>query len=235
MDPSKWPPMAEQAEKRLLYVITFLETGSKARALKESGFTSPNAHHRVLEHLKQHGTLAEAPHVRPPAKFTDEVLAEAMDHLLSCDHLLRTPELVAYLQQQCLLDEHTDNHNFLQHFKQYLGEQGLTLKVADTASIFRITEKTSEERLKFCKQYEPLLQSSLLLGNMVVCDETTFEESPHPKGSLLPPTALLAGPCIPPAAGPLLAAAAAPSCPCCPASLQPHGRGSCWLLESRES
>lgn len=198
MDTSQWPPMAKQAMQRLRYIIGFLETGSKAHALKVAGFHSPNAHHRVLEHLKQHGTLDEAPHVRPSVKFSNEVLAEAQDHLLSSNHALTTAELVAWLQQQGQLDEHTDCHNFLQHFKQYLGDQELTLKVADTASIFRITEKTAEERLKFCERYEPLLESSLLLQNMVVCDETTFEESPHPKGSLPPPIALLAGSCIPP-------------------------------------
>jgi hypothetical protein len=174
--------MAEQAKKRLYYTISFMQTSDKRAARKESGLTSSNAHTRVLEHLKKHGTFDEAHHNRAPAKFTIAVLDAAQDYLLSCDHPLATPELVAALKHEGLLHEHTDNHNFLQHFKEYLAEHGLTLKVADTLSIFRITEDTAAERLQFCSENEPLLDSSLLLDNMVVCDETTFEESPHPKG-----------------------------------------------------
>ena len=182
MDTSKWPTMAEQAKQRLLYVIGYLETGQPEVALKLSGFSSSHAHQRVLEHLKIRGSFNEATHHREPAKFTYELLGQAQDYLMECDHPLTTPQLVAALQQQGLLDLHTDCHNFLQHFKQHLADQDLTLKVADTVTIFCITEKTAAERLAFCKLNEPLLDSSLLLDNMVVCDETTFEESPHPKG-----------------------------------------------------
>lgn len=182
MDTAKWPPMAGQARKRLYYTISYMETGKKQTALAESGYRSPNTHDRVLKHLKKHGTFNEAHHNRAPAKFTNAVLDAAQEYLLSCDHTLTTPQLVAALKQQGWLRGHTDNHNFLQHFKQHLADQGLTLKVADTLSIFRITEETAAERLKFCSENEPLLDSTLLLEDMVVCDETTFEESPHPKG-----------------------------------------------------
>jgi hypothetical protein len=195
MDTSKWPEWVQQTRQRLLYIIAYLKTGSKVRAAKEAGYTSHNAHKRVLEHLEEWGRLEEAPHVRPPAKFTNAVMEEAMTQLLACDHDLTTEQLVGLLEQQGVLQAPTNCHNFLQHFKEYVGEQELTLKVADTSSTFRISEKTAEERYTFCSQKLQLLETDFKLENMVVCDETTFEESPHPKGgccrSWWPPPLLL--------------------------------------------
>jgi hypothetical protein len=195
MDPSKWPEWAKQTKQRLLYIIQFLKTGSRVRAAKAAGYRSHNDHRRVVDHLEKWGRLTEAPHNRPPAKFTNAVMEEAKEQLLACDHDLTAEKLVGLLQQQGVLQAPTNCHNFLQHFEGYLGQQGLTLSKGDTSSIFRITEKTAEERFSFCHRNHPLLATTYKLENMVVCDETTFEESPHPKGgccrSYRPPPPLL--------------------------------------------
>lgn len=195
MDTSLWPNWAKQARQRLRYIIAFLKTASREHAAKAAGYTSHNAHDRVVEHLEKWGRLTEAPHDRPPAKFTDAVMEEAKAQLVACEHNLTTEQLVGLLEQKGVLPAPTNCHNFLQHFEDYLGQQGLTLVKGDTSSIFRITEKTAEERFIFCSKNHPLLETTYKLENMVVCDETTFEESPHPKGrccrSYRPPPLLL--------------------------------------------
>lgn len=176
--------MSHQQWARTEFTYTFLKTCSLEKAHAASGLKHPSTHLRIAEHLEAYGTLAEAPHHRQPAKFTNEVMAMAQELLLESEAQLRTADLLGMLVQQGMLPQDTDQHNFLAHLKAWMAEQGLTLVVGDTSTIFCITETTATERLQFVTQHEPELRSSLPLDKMVVCDETTFEESSHPKGAL---------------------------------------------------
>jgi hypothetical protein len=179
---SLWPDMAKQQRERLLFTIRMLEIAGPFVA-QVSLEHSHNYLPRLIEHLKTYGTFAEAEHHRGPTKFTDEVMAAAQQHLLdSADSALTTGDLVRALQQAGWLTAPTDSHNFLVRFKEYVAAQDLTLQVGATSTIFRITEESALERYSKAQALLRLVPTDAALQDFIFTDETTFEESPHPKG-----------------------------------------------------
>jgi hypothetical protein len=181
-DTSLWPPMAHQEEQRLVYAIDYLQHSDKKSAAKVSGLNSPNAHKRVLDHLKQYGRFGEATHVRERSKFTNAVMQAAVDILTETSSgYMNTHELLCELDAQGILSKDSDHAHFRAALRDYLQTLGLWLSVGHQ-TIFRITDTTAEERLAFVKEYRPKVEG-WKLENVVIVDETTIEESPHPKGT----------------------------------------------------
>jgi hypothetical protein len=181
-DTSRWQPMPQQQKDRVLYVIKCLEGQSTPAAAAALGH-SHNYHPRLIQHLKEYGDFAEVEHHRAPVKFTTKVMAAAQQKLLDfADVALTTPQLVQLLEQDGVLTGPTDSHNFLVRFREYLAEEGLTLQVGATRTIFRITEESASERLSVARKLLSLVPNEAALQDFIFEDETTFEESPHPKG-----------------------------------------------------
>lgn len=167
----------------MLFTILCLDGSSPSAAAKELGHT-PKYAARVLQHLKEHGTFAEAEHNRAPSKFTPEVMAAAQQKLLdSADRALTTRDLVQLLEADGVLTPPTDRHNFLFHFRDYLSAHDLTLQVGATSTIFRITEESALERYNTAQALLDLAPNDAALQDFIFIDEIVFEESPHPKGA----------------------------------------------------
>jgi hypothetical protein len=114
-------------------------------------------------------------------------MAAALQHLVdSAESAFTTSDLVHDLEQAGWLAAPTDNHNFLVRFKDYVAAQDLTLMVGDTSTIFRITEESALERYNVAQELLQLASTDAELQQFVFEDETTFEESPHPKGRSQP-------------------------------------------------
>jgi hypothetical protein len=185
MDESGWPEMSNQQRKRTRYVASFLETGDRAQALLVSGFKSLGTHARIVDMLRRKGSLAESSHQREPIKFTPEVMVAAKDYLVdNQDTPLSTADVVAHLEGECYLEPPTDNHRFLAAFASWVAEQGWSLQVGSRGLIFNITEEAAEERLDWVRYYRPMLGEQYKLEDIIIVDETSFEEGPHPKGEL---------------------------------------------------
>jgi hypothetical protein len=181
-DTTLWPHMTKQEADCVTYTALVLKGTSLADAAVALGH-SHNYSKRLAEHPEKYGTFAEAPHHKAPTKFTDAVLAAALQHLLdSAESAFTTSDLVCDLEQAGLLAPPTDNHNFLVRFREYAARQGLTLMVGDTSTIFRITEESALERYNVAQALLKLAPTDAELQQFVFVDETTFEESPHPKG-----------------------------------------------------
>jgi len=182
MDTSLWQDKPQQEIDRLLFAIRVLEEAAPYIASTSLGH-SHNYLPRLIEHLKKYGALAEAEHHRAPTKLTDEMMATAQQHLVdSADSALTTADLVHALEQAGQLTAPTDNHNFLVHFKEYLAAQDLTLQVGEASTIFRITEESALERSSMAQTLLEMAPTDAALHDFIFVDETTFEESPHPKG-----------------------------------------------------
>lgn len=90
-----WGRMPQQQADRILYVIRFLKK-HVPRAGRQSQY-----HRRLIAHLMEHGSFAEAPHHRAPEKFTDAVMAKAQETLMGkADGTFTTPDLVAALEKE---------------------------------------------------------------------------------------------------------------------------------------
>jgi hypothetical protein len=182
LDTSLWPDLTNQEKDRVRHTVLVLTGTTPADAAATLGH-SHNYNTRLAEHLKKYGTFAEAPHHKAPTKFTDEVMAAAPQCLLdSMDSALTTADLVHALEGNGLLTAPTDNHNFLVRFKEHVAAQGLTLQVGATSTIFRITEESASERYSVAQALLQLASTEAALQEFIFVDETTFEESPHPKG-----------------------------------------------------
>lgn len=182
LDTSLWPDLTQQEKGRVIHTILVLEGTTPAAAAATLGH-SHNYNTRLAEHLKTYGTFAEAPHHKAPTKFTDEVMAAAQQKLLdSADSALTTGDLVHALEEVGLLTAPTDNHNFLVRFKEHVASHGLTLQVGATSTTFRITEESALERYTGAQTLLRLAPDDTTLQDFIFVDETTFEESPHPKG-----------------------------------------------------
>jgi hypothetical protein len=180
-DTSLWPRMAKQEKQRLVYTIDYLEHGEKQKAAQVSGLTSRNAFTRIIGHLKKYGRFGEAVHERERLKFTDAAMQAAVDTLTDISSgYMNTQQLLQELQTQGILPAQTNATHFREALQQYLQERDMFLAVGKT-TIFRITDKNAKERVAFVRQYIPLLEK-WGLENVVIVDETTIEESPHPKG-----------------------------------------------------
>jgi hypothetical protein len=182
LDTRLWPELTQQETDRVIHTILVLEGTRPAAAAVTLGH-SHNYSTCLAEHLRKYGTFAEAEHHKVPIKFTDEVMAAAQQHLLnSADRALTTAALVHDLEQAGRLTAPTDCHNFLVRFKQYLAAQDLTLQVGATSTIFRITEESALERYSVSAKLLQLTPTDAALQDFIFIDETSFEESPHPKG-----------------------------------------------------
>lgn len=182
LDTSQWPDLSQQARDRVIYTVVVLDGTPPAVAAAELGH-SRNYPKRVAEHLKIYGTFAEATHHKDRTKFTDDVMAAALQHLVdNAESALTTTDLVHDLERAGKLTAPTDNHNFLVRLRAYAAAQDLTLLVGDTSTIFRITEDSADDRHKVARELLGLASTDAQLQQFVFVDETTFEESPHPKG-----------------------------------------------------
>ena len=184
MDTSLWPPMTGQHRRRLLYIIKYLDTGDAKAAAKFSGLREQHVRERLAQHLEKYGTLEEAPHPSPPSKFTQFVLEAATAYVVENEDMpIGTTEVVRYLEGANYLEPPTNNHNFLKHWKEWLAEQGLTLTVGTSAMIFKIEPENMQKRREWAQQMSREFGSLVKLEDVIFEDETTFEESPHPKGT----------------------------------------------------
>ena len=184
MDTSLWPPMTGQHRRRLLYIIKYLDTGDAKAAAKLSGLRGQHVRERLAQHLEKYGTLEEAPHPSPPSKFTQFVLEAATAYVVENEDMpIGTTEVVRYLEGANYLEPPTNNHNFLKHWKEWLAEQGLTLTVGTSAMIFKIEPENMQKRMEWAQQMSREFGSLVKLEDVIFEDETTFEESPHPKGT----------------------------------------------------
>ena len=175
--------MPKQKKQRLVFIAEYLLTGDDRAAAKKAELSSRHARVRIAEHIQKYGTLDEAPHARESTKFTPQVFQAALDYLLAkADAPPCTPEVIAHLEQQQLLQSPTDNHNFIIHWKAWLADQGLSLRVAARNKIFDISEENKQQRLTWVRQRRAELGAEYELEDIIFVDETTFEEGPHPKG-----------------------------------------------------
>lgn len=167
-----------------MFIIDYLKNGDAKAAAEFSGLTGQHALERVTEHLEKYGTLEEAPHPSRPSKFTPFVLEAATDYVVENeDRPIATTEIVRYLEGAHYLEPPTDNHNFLVHWREWLAEQGLALTVGTRAMVFKIEPENMQKRMEWAQQMSREFGSVEKLENVIFEDETTFEESPHPKGN----------------------------------------------------
>ena len=132
--------------------------------------------------LNTRGTLADAPRSGRPVVFTEEIMEKAYNILAeNSEGFLSGRALLRKLKGQKAVQSSAGVDVFMDHLRQHVESKGQKLIVNSTKTIFFITIDDVVQRVKFSSNLLPKLEH-MPLDMIIFSDETTLEESPHPKG-----------------------------------------------------
>jgi hypothetical protein len=175
----------ESARKRAVYVAAFMETGSKKRAMHASGL-GPHAHKRIIQQLRDRHTLEDAPRTGAPIMFTAAVMDACLQKLLTLQDEASGLVTGSDLHMACIRDgtlwEGADYGQFLKQFHVYVKSLGHQLNMNSKACTFFLAKGDIPKRYTFGTTWVEVLSTLAALDHVIFIDETTIEESPHPKG-----------------------------------------------------
>jgi len=169
--------------KRAIFTLVFLRTGSESEAMKASGLGS-KALGRIIHSLEDHGDLRERPRPGRPVTYNTEVMDTAYQLLVDWEEGYPTgPALMQKLVEEGFLEHTVDVDLLLAHLKHHVRGMGHVLIVDSTKTTFFLTATDVVSRVKFAHSMAEELRRHP--ADMVIyVDETTVEESPHPKGEV---------------------------------------------------
>lgn len=143
----------------------------------------PHYLQRLGQLLLDTGGLADRPRSGRKRKYTEEHCAAAQRELTTGSAVYAsTDKLVANLRSTGELPEDTKARPFRQRLQEHLGEQQLQLKYGEQSRGFAVNEQQAAKRKTWCQDHLEELSSEEGLRSWAFEDETTIEESPHPKG-----------------------------------------------------
>jgi hypothetical protein len=171
----------DNERKRATFLLVFLQTRSESLAEKTSGASRMELG-RIIESLKKHGDIRELPRSGRPPIYSEAVNAAAYRALVEWEEGYPTgPTLMAKLVDDGVIKKAVDVDIMLQHLKQYVKGLGHILIVDSTKTTFFLTAGDVVVRVKFAHKMIAALQGRTV-DMIIYVDETTLEESPHPKG-----------------------------------------------------
>ena len=175
----------EKERRRAIFVLIFLQTGSESKARRESGL-SEKALGRIIASLAEHGDIREGQRPGRPLIYTKQVMEAAYTALVEWEEGYPTgPDLMQKLVDKGALDRCVNDDLLLYHLKRHVNKMGHILIVNSTKTVFFLTAPDVMGRVRFAN-----MMIAKLHGQgpdcFVFVDETTYEESPHPKGEVCP-------------------------------------------------
>lgn len=166
---------------RARYILAFLQTKSQSYAQKASGL-SVKAHSRIVQMLSDRGHAFDQPRSGRPILYTVPLMEAAYEMLITHDEgFLTGPQLLRKLVEAGLLQPSSHVATFIKHLKAYIQSQGQRLITNSTSTTFFIAMSDVAARMKYAGLMLRELRSTKLAA-VIFSDETTLEESPHPKG-----------------------------------------------------
>lgn len=158
---------------------------------------SRHAPARIFKLFDETGDLHDRDRPGRPVKYTDALVDKAVQLLVSDQRVLHTAKtFIALLRGDQLVSGPVSQQALIGACKRRLRAQGTTLITGSTGSRFLLTKADANKRVAFAKEMLPLLRSDP--RSVFVClfvDETTLEQSPHPKsGEFLLRTGIMPSP-----------------------------------------
>jgi hypothetical protein len=133
-------------------------------------------------------SLEDSPRVGAGKKYTDGILEQCLTTLINDTTGLMTGVL---LHSLCIANgilwEGSDIKQFLSTLKAYVHQLGHKLNTHSGASTFFLASSDFMMRVKFAKEVMNDAEDPECLKYCIFVDETTVEESPHPKGTTASP------------------------------------------------
>jgi hypothetical protein len=169
--------------KRAVFILVFLQTGSESEAMKASGLSS-KALERIIHSFADQGDFRERQRPGRPVIYDADVMEAAYQYLVEWEEGYPSgPALMHKLVDEDILEHTVDVDILLDHLKRHVRAMGHILIVDSTKTTFFLTATDVVSRVKFAHLMVEELRSHP--ADMVIyVDETTLEESPHPKGEV---------------------------------------------------
>lgn len=177
---TKLPATLSRREKRLLF-YELIKQGYKIGAAEEKAGLYKGAARRISQLVKETGDVNDRPRSGRPRTYDAELLDKATDVFMQHDGVLCTEtEFTALLQQRQILHRPYKVAAFIRRWRQHLKSQGHTLRTRYTGTVFLICKEDQPKRVAFATELLQLLKERGI-NSFVFVDETTLEQSPHPK------------------------------------------------------
>lgn len=184
MVPPSKRPKTDRLLQRATFVGTYLLTGGDlAAARKASGLKDPHTLQRLGQLVLDTGGLADRPRSGRKRKYTEDHFHAAQRELTTGSAAyFSTDKLVSNLRSSGELPADAKPRPFRRQLKKHLGQQQLQLRYGQQSRGFTVNEQQAAKRKKWCQDHLGDLSREEGLRSWGFGDETTIEESPHPKG-----------------------------------------------------
>lgn len=177
----KGPP---QERRRVEYVLAMLHgcTPEIRKQAQRDTDTKPRQHAQIIRLLEDQGSFSDRPRSGRPPLYTEEVMDKAYKFLVDYDEgYLTGASLHQKLIERGDLWPEADVDTFLQKLKGHVRSKGHSLVINSTKTTFFLAIEDVVKRVQFASQMQQQLET-VDLDMTIYTDETTEEESPHPKG-----------------------------------------------------
>jgi hypothetical protein len=173
-----------RAVLRAIYVGTLLTTNFDTRAAERaSGLKGPHVCEEIGQRLLKTHTLEDLPRSGRPPKYTETHCEMARDYLQGSNAPYHDGvALVADLKHGGQVPADSKARPFLRRFRGHLRSKRKKLVYGQRTRTHSITGAQAVKRLAWSKEHMKDFYTSEQTCRVVFEDETTVEESPHPKG-----------------------------------------------------
>lgn len=167
-------------EKRLL-CYEYIKQGHPINKAEKLAGLYRGAARRTSALLLATGDVHDRPRSGRPRTYNAELLDSATQVFLEQDDVVYTAKsFTAMLEQRGILHRPYKTATFMNRWKEHLKSQGHSLRTRYTRTVFLICKEDRPKRLAFAAEMLRLLREHGIQA-FVFVDETTKEQSPHPK------------------------------------------------------
>jgi transposase len=168
-----------RSHKRYRFLCHMLEGDTRQEAAAKTGL-SMKAATEVCQRFVETGSWLDRRMQQPARKWTLDVMQAAMD-ILKKEVNLTPSTLFQAMVDKGVLASTDSQRGFINALHKFVKSMGLKMDTQSTKSLHFISQKDKEIRYQYCKDMTKVLEDGHL-EQLIFSDETTYEESPHPKG-----------------------------------------------------
>lgn len=182
----------ERQQRRAEFLIELLHTEEAKNLLKRKGITDHSFIKRLCSNLREYGSIVDAPRSGRDPKYTDELLAAAMEFMLeSLDCVWSKQCFVDSLIAEGVLEDGVSIEGFWRPFAAYMQQHGMRMVYGTQRLTFAMSGRHADGRLTWCRDNEGVLTHETVREYWFT-DEIQLEHGPPPNSECLPcPAALI--------------------------------------------
>lgn len=174
--------VTDSQRKRAKLFILLLQGSAVDAAIKKLKIKNKSYVSKLISHLGETSSLADAPRSGRPEKYSSDVLSKAKDFLLGLeDAAFCCKDVVAAMIDEDVIPEDTPWASFWPKFIKYLSSQEIYLVWGIQRLTFAMNKRHVKARLQWCHENK-LIFTDRTMKQFWFTDEISLEYGGHPKG-----------------------------------------------------